>query len=35
MEKIREDIKAPQIHYRGEALGSITVSAGVAVFPGQ
>jgi diguanylate cyclase (GGDEF)-like protein/PAS domain S-box-containing protein len=35
MEKIREDIKALQVHYRGEALGSVTVSAGVAVFPGQ
>jgi diguanylate cyclase (GGDEF)-like protein/PAS domain S-box-containing protein len=35
MEKIREEIKALQLHYRGQALGSITVSAGVAVYPGQ
>lgn len=35
MEKIREDIKALQLHYRGQALGSVTVSAGVAVFPSQ
>jgi diguanylate cyclase (GGDEF)-like protein len=35
MEKVREEIKALQLHYRGQALGSITVSAGVAVYPGQ
>lgn len=35
MEKIREEIKALQLHYRGQPLGSITVSAGVAAFLGQ
>jgi diguanylate cyclase (GGDEF)-like protein len=32
-EQIRQDIKQVDIHYMGHALGSVTLSAGIAVFP--
>ena len=33
MEQIRTEINRLQIHHRGQALGAVTLSAGVAVFP--
>jgi diguanylate cyclase (GGDEF)-like protein/PAS domain S-box-containing protein len=33
VETIREDIEHLHLHYRGQALGSVTISAGIAVFP--
>jgi diguanylate cyclase (GGDEF)-like protein len=33
MEQVRAEIKQYHLHHHGQALGSVTVSAGVAVFP--
>jgi diguanylate cyclase (GGDEF)-like protein len=33
VEQIRQDIKQLNVHYLGQPLGSVTLSAGIAVFP--
>src|SRR6185437_3198584 len=33
VQQIREAIRRVRIEYRGQALGTVTVSAGIAVFP--
>jgi diguanylate cyclase (GGDEF)-like protein len=35
LDKIRAEIKHLHLHHRGQALGAVTMSAGVAVFPGH
>jgi diguanylate cyclase (GGDEF)-like protein/PAS domain S-box-containing protein len=35
VEQIRQDIKQLNVHYMGQPLGTVTLSAGVAVFPGD
>jgi diguanylate cyclase (GGDEF)-like protein len=35
MENIRAEIKNLHLHHRGQALGAVTISAGLAVFPGH
>jgi diguanylate cyclase (GGDEF)-like protein len=35
MENVRREIKNLRLHHRGQALGAVTISAGIAVFPGH
>jgi diguanylate cyclase (GGDEF)-like protein len=35
VEKIREAVKQLAVHFRGQSLGSVTISAGIAAFPGH
>lgn len=35
VEKIREAVKQLTVHFRGQSLGSVTISAGIAAFPGH